>query len=169
MREFAYCPYCGGALDPAERTGRHVCGACGRGIYRNPLPSVAVCVFDTEQRLLLIRRGAEPRRGAWALPGGFVDWMETPEAAVVRELSEETGLTAESEPELVDARYQPSAMYGSVINICYLVRSWSGEPRPGDDADETRFFAFDDVPGDIAFESHRIFIEKLKTIAREHK
>ena len=169
MDEFGHCPYCGGPLDPAERTGRYICGACGRRIYRNPLPSVAVAVFDPDRRILLIRRGAEPRRGSWALPGGFVDWMETPEAAVVRELAEETGLAADSEPELVDARYQPSAMYGSVINICYLVPSWSGEPRPGDDADEARFFAFDDIPADIAFESHRVFIETLEKIARERK
>jgi 8-oxo-dGTP diphosphatase len=169
MDKFEYCPYCGGPLEPAERTGRFICNDCGQRIYRNPLPSVAVAVFDPEKRLLLIRRGAKPRRGTWALPGGFVDWMETPEAAVVRELTEETGLAAESEPELVDARYQPSATYGSVINICYLVPTWSGEPRPGDDADEARFFAFDEIPGDIAFESHRVFIEKLKMIARERK
>lgn len=169
MDEFRHCPYCGGPLGPAERTGRYFCDDCGQRIYRNPLPSVAVAVFDPEKRLLLIRRGAEPRRGAWALPGGFVDWMETPEAAIVRELAEETGLTAESEPELVDVQYQPSAMYGSVINICYFVPVWSGEPRPGDDADETRFFAFDEIPDDIAFESHRVFIEKLKGIARERK
>jgi len=169
VEEFEHCPYCGGRLESAERTGRYVCRVCERRVYCNPLPSVAVAVFDAERRLLLIRRGAEPRRGTWALPGGFVDWMEKPEAAVIRELAEETGLAADGEPELVDARYQPSAMYGSVINICYLVPSWSGEPRPGDDADETRFFAFDDIPAGIAFESHRLFIEKLKRIARECK
>lgn len=49
-------------------------------------------VRDADGRILLIQRGRDPERGHWGLPGGKVDWMETVEAAVVREIREETAL-----------------------------------------------------------------------------
>jgi 8-oxo-dGTP diphosphatase len=67
--------------------------------YRHPHPAVTVDVvlFSGEgpvREVLLIRRGAEPHKGDWALPGGFVDIDEGLEAAARRELLEETGLQA---------------------------------------------------------------------------
>lgn len=44
-------------------------------------------------RVLLVKRGRPPREGAWSLPGGRVEGTETLEAAIVREVLEETGLT----------------------------------------------------------------------------
>ena len=49
-------------------------------------------VFDTHDRLLLIRRKNEPFKGCYAVPGGFVEVSETTEVAALRELKEETGL-----------------------------------------------------------------------------
>jgi ADP-ribose pyrophosphatase YjhB (NUDIX family) len=49
-------------------------------------------VLDGDGRVLLIRRGKPPLKGRWVVPGGHVEWGETLEAAVVREIREETGL-----------------------------------------------------------------------------
>ncbi len=57
-----------------------------------PRVGCGAVVRDADGRILLIQRGRDPERGHWGLPGGKVDWMETVEAAVVREIREETAL-----------------------------------------------------------------------------
>jgi 8-oxo-dGTP diphosphatase len=61
-------------------------------VDRPRVPCVGGIVRDGAGRLLLIRRGQEPSRGLWSLPGGRVEPGETLEQAVVREVREETGL-----------------------------------------------------------------------------
>ena len=64
--------------------------------YKYPRPAVtADCIVITreaEPKVLLIQRGDEPFKGAWAFPGGFMDMDETTEQCAIRELEEETGL-----------------------------------------------------------------------------
>ncbi|MFP5309529.1 MAG: NUDIX domain-containing protein [Actinomycetes bacterium] len=62
-----------------------------------PRPTVAVgaVVRDERRRLLVVRRGNPPARGAWSLPGGRQEPGESLEEAVAREVAEETGLTVE--------------------------------------------------------------------------
>lgn len=59
-----------------------------------PLVGVGVLVRSGEQ-ILLVRRGTEPRRGEWAVPGGKVEWGERLVEAAAREVAEETGLVVE--------------------------------------------------------------------------
>ena len=73
------------------------CEECGRDDYQNP--SVTVDAVATREgndglELLMIKRGEDPKEweGMWAFPGGFVDYGEDPEDAVIRELLEETGV-----------------------------------------------------------------------------
>ena len=56
------------------------------------VPCVGAVIHDPAGRLLLIRRGHDPHRGLWSLPGGRIEAGESPEQAVVREVREETGL-----------------------------------------------------------------------------
>jgi NADH pyrophosphatase NudC (nudix superfamily) len=86
----SHCSYCGAAYAPDQPWPR-VCAACSHISYRNPLP-VAVAVVPVDRGLLLIRR-AIPPIGALALPGGFIDWGETWQAAMAREVWEEAGVT----------------------------------------------------------------------------
>jgi 8-oxo-dGTP diphosphatase len=94
--------------------------------YPYPHPAVAtdICAFAVNNdalNLLLIRRGQDPFRGAWALPGGFLGEAENLDQCAARELAEETGLTAVrclqfatfSEPDR-DPRER-------VISVAYLV------------------------------------------------
>ena len=59
---------------------------------RQPVRAVGAVIQRADGRLLLIKRGNEPGRGLWSLPGGRVEPGESDEAAVAREVAEETGL-----------------------------------------------------------------------------
>jgi len=95
-----YCSECGAKVSLQTIAGdnrrRFVCKGCGKTHYQNPHVLVAayVCVGD---RILWIRRGIAPAAGKWAMPGGFMENDETPEAAAARELQEETGIDVEAE------------------------------------------------------------------------
>ena len=95
-------------------------------------------------RVVLVRRGKEPLRGRWVIPGGTVELGETLEEAVVREMREETGLLVRPrEVVLVFDRIQregPVVEYHYVI-IDYACEYLSGELRAGSDADEVALVA----------------------------
>ena len=99
-------------------------------------------------RVVLIRRGKEPLRGRWVIPGGTVELGETLHEAVVREMQEETGLlVAPREVVLVFDRIQregPSVEYHYVI-IDYACEYVSGELKAGSDADEVALVS----PGEL--------------------
>ncbi|MEV6490732.1 NUDIX domain-containing protein [Actinoplanes sp. NPDC051633] len=89
---FAHCTFCGARFTPGQPWPRH-CAACGETSYRNPAP-VAVAVQPVGDGLLVVQRGIAPALGRQALPGGFIEVGESWQEALVRELAEETGLSA---------------------------------------------------------------------------
>ncbi len=111
--------------------------------YRNPALAVDAAVRRGNE-VLLIQRGNEPWKGAWALPGGFVDYGEDPCDAVLRELEEETGLTGQI-VRLLDAKGDPERdPRKHIVSIVYLIEA-EGEPVGGDDAADAKFWPIDIV------------------------
>ena len=112
---------------------------------RSPVPAVGVvCLRGAE--VLLIRRGNRPRQGEWSLPGGRIEWGEAAMAAALRELHEETGVTADllGLVDVVDGLFSKRGdpeIWGHYVLVDYAARWISGEPRAGDDAADARFFA----------------------------
>jgi 8-oxo-dGTP diphosphatase len=95
---------------------------------------VGAVVHDAAGRLLLIKRGHEPGKGGWSLPGGRVEPGETDAAAVIREVLEETGLSIRP-GELVGRVERPAP--GGVYEIFdYAGVVEAGSLRAGDDADD---------------------------------
>ena len=75
--------------------------------FRNPSLAVdAICLRAGGSEILLIKRGRTPWKGKFAFPGGFVDYGEDPEIAVLRELLEETGIEG-SDPRLFEVKGRP--------------------------------------------------------------
>lgn len=101
--------------------------------YANPALTVDA-VWIHRGRVLLVERGRAPFRGMWALPGGFVELEETVEAAVVREVREETGLTVRP-VGLVGVYSGPDRdPRKPTTTVVFFVRGRPGPPRGGDDA-----------------------------------
>ena len=96
LSEYNYCNICGGKVDILYHEGyrRPVCTSCGHVFYINPVPAVCQVILN-DSKVLLVLRAADPKKGRWCLPGGFVEWGENPEDGAKRELFEETGITAE--------------------------------------------------------------------------
>jgi 8-oxo-dGTP diphosphatase len=106
-------------------------------------------VLIHEGRVLLVRRGKEPLRGRWVVPGGTVELGETLEEALVREVEEETGLVVKPrEIVAVFDRIQREADrvdYHYVI-VDYLCDYVAGEARAGSDAEAVALVAPEDLP-----------------------
>jgi ADP-ribose pyrophosphatase YjhB (NUDIX family) len=94
-RQHSHCSFCGQPFLDGQRWPR-ICGRCGSTTYRNPLP-VALVLQPVDDALLVIRRGAAPRQGQLALPGGFIEVNESWQQAAARELREEAGVIVSPE------------------------------------------------------------------------
>ena len=113
-------------------------------------------------KVVLVRRKNPPYQGMFALPGGFVEIGETTENAVLRELREETGLSAEivkllgvySDPER-DPR-------GHTVSVCYLAIG-NGKPVARTDAKEIGIFDITEIP-ELAFDHNKIINQAREDI-----
>ncbi|MEZ5872520.1 MAG: NUDIX hydrolase [Nitratireductor sp.] len=115
-----------------------------------PRSGVSVALFRKDT-VLLVKRGKEPFKGTWSLPGGSHEPGETILEAAVREVFEETGLCpVPTELKLVEI-FEPIRRDGNGMVTAHFVLavhagfSPDGEPVAGDDALEARFHALDGI------------------------
>jgi thiamine-phosphate diphosphorylase len=155
-----FCPRCGNKLEKRclENRERGFCMACQAPVYENPVPATAAVIFNERHELLLVRRGQEPGKGKWCLPGGFQEIGETPEQCMRRELLEETGLVGEV-TSLVALEMGHNPLAGEVLVVGYHIRITSGKLKAGDDAVEAGYFPLQALP-ELAFQSHSRIIER---------
>jgi ADP-ribose pyrophosphatase YjhB (NUDIX family) len=113
MKNLPFCPSCGRQTLTYENNHYWRCSECGLKLYNNIAAAVGLIIsIEVDQKILpstnlaksvdgkfynvlCVKRGREPRKGFYALPGGFVDPNESAENACVRECKEETGYTPE--------------------------------------------------------------------------
>ena len=151
-----FCPDCGAAVALQAVAGdsrqRFVCSGCAKTHYQNPNVLVAtyVCVGD---EILWIRRGIPPAIGKWAMPGGYMENDETPEAGASRELREETGIDVPADQMIL-------VSVSSILHMAqtHLVFRCHLDEKPAvvetAEASEFAWFTADSMPWDeMAFTS----------------
>lgn len=141
-----FCPMCGAPLEMRQRSGalRPVCPACDHTVFFDPKVAVAVLILQ-DDHVLLIKRAADPLKGYWALPAGFIEWDEDPQEAARRECLEETGLFVEVE-RLIDIFHTPNDGGLADIVIAYAAQIKGGKLGAMDDAEAVGWFERDVLP-----------------------
>lgn len=143
--------------DPPETRSR--CPTCGFVDYQNPKTCVVILITQGH-KILLARRGIEPAKGEWDIPGGFVDRGESAEEAVLREALEETSLHVRvkeyigSVPDVYGPRETPT------VNLCFLVEILDGQPSPRSDVESLVWFSLDQLPRKMTF-AHQYHVMRL--------
>ena len=134
---------------------KKICPHCGKELleYQNPVPTVDIIIEVEAQEIILIKRKNYPH--GWALPGGFVDYGETVEAAAAREAKEETSLELESMRQFgvySDPTRDPRQ---HTLSIVFIAKG-RGTPQATDDAEGLGIFTKCNLPAPIAFDHDKI-------------
>jgi len=159
--QLKYYPKCAGKFEKKQigldDRKRLICSSCGYVIFRNPLPGAAAIV-ELDNKIVMVKRGVDHCKGYWALPGGFVEYDESPEVAAIRETEEETGLKVKIR-DLIGIHMFGKPFKSNVIGFCFAAKAISGELRSGSDVIEVKSFNPKKLPNKFAFP------QNLKAIA----
>lgn len=154
---FKFCPRCGAQALDLVKSSAFRCKACQFLYHFNPATSVAAFLMAPDGTALFIRRAIEPAKGKLALPGGFVDFGESAEDALRREVREEVNLAVKSLDYLGSTtnNYFYEEVTYSVLDL-YFIATPENDPRP-EALDGVESFAWLDPrqvnPQDVAFVS----------------
>lgn len=137
------------------------------GNYRNPSLTVDIFIYDENKNFILIKRGNEPFKNYWALPGGFVDYGECVEDAAVREALEETSINVELE-KLVGVYSDPSRdPRRHTVSITYTAKGNIDDMKADDDACDIGIYSKYDLEKlNIAFDHEKIINDCLNSLLK---
>ena len=93
--KFKYCPACGSTSFVSNNIKSKRCENCGFIYYVNPSAATAAFIRNTDGDLIVCRRSHDPAKGTLDLPGGFIDYNETAEQGITREVKEELGINVD--------------------------------------------------------------------------
>ena len=138
-----------------------------RGFLKPSLTVDGIIIY--KGKLVLIKRANPPFKGKYALPGGFVEYDEKVEDAVIREMEEETGLKTEIK-ELFGVYSDPKRdPRGHTVSVVFEMGMIGGKMESGSDAKEVKLFSLDKIPS-LAFDHEKIvgdFLRKIKKIDKK--
>ncbi|MDD1774979.1 MAG: NUDIX hydrolase [Methanobacterium sp.] len=127
-----------------------------------PVLTVDALILYDEDSIVLIKRKNEPYKGLWALPGGFVEYGETVEEAVIREAKEETGLDIKLKSISGVYSTPDRDPRGHIITICYLAHRTGGELKADTDATQVKCIKIKEaLKTRLAFDHEQIIKEGL--------
>ena len=145
----SYCPECGATLERRVVAGeerRHwFCRSCQAPRHDHPL-LVVTCFVACGQRLLWVQRELEPKRGLWAIPGGFLESGETLAEGAARELGEEAGIWLP--PQRLELYMTGSITFINQVYVAFRAAVDTPDCTPGPESRACGFFSREDCPWD---------------------
>lgn len=153
LDKYKYCPRCQDNLIPVviDSEKRKECKGCGFIFWNNPKPVVSI-ILEKGGKILMLQRAKEPFKNYWVLPGGFINYKETAEEAIKREVKEETGLTI-AISGIVGVYRIDNDPRGMHIDIIFYATT-GGNPRLSMEDKKWNFFSQEALPQHIAYK-HR--------------
>lgn len=125
-------------------------------------PSLAVdVIINIKDRIILIKRKNPPY--GWALPGGFVEYGESVEEAIIREAKEETGLDLINLKQFKVYSEPNRDPRGHTISVVFCAKG-RGIPKADDDACDIKLFSLNNLPKQIAFDHRKILRDYKKNL-----
>jgi ADP-ribose pyrophosphatase YjhB (NUDIX family) len=150
---FRFCPVCGAPLETTRLKmndpPRLICSECEFVFYLDP-KLVACSIVEVKNKIVLLKRGIEPEKGKWVIPGGYVDRGEEVVAAALREAKEECGI------DIRIKNLQGVYSYHGWLEvvIVYVAEYLSGNLVAGDESVDMKLLSPSEIPWDkLAFRS----------------
>lgn len=163
---FRFCPRCAEPRPPENRAESPLrCGVCGLVFFFNPTVAAAAFIADSAGRVLFIRRAREPSAGKLGVPGGFIDFGESAEDGLRREVREEVGIAIGQPTFLISVPnlYDYREVTYPVVDLYFTAVAVNPElARPLDGVAAIEWRLPRNVPAEeIAFSSLRLAIKSL--------
>lgn len=155
LRRYKYCPFCATQFDFAPVVYQK-CVQC-KWVYYPHTPLTAATFVVVEKKILLVKRKASPFKNYWTMPAGFIEYGENPIDGALRELKEETNLSADFKSIVGMYIIDDHPEIFSLLTII-SVHNLNGHLTPRDDSVDARFFEKNNLPP-IAFRVHKKVID----------
>lgn len=162
---FQFCPKCASADFKASGERAMLCPNCHFEYYFNVASAVTAIILNDDNQILLTRRAFAPEKGKLDLPGGFVEFNESAQEALVREIKEELNADV-LDLKFLDSfpnEYKYSGITIHTLDMTFIVKLQSLELTAMDDVASFQFYTLTEIPmHEIAFQSTRNTILKLQ-------
>ena len=149
MPQMKFCPECGAQLVrhavAGEARNHWFCEACCAARYDHAMV-VVTCFVACGRRLLWVQRNLEPKRGLWAIPGGYLESGETLAEGAARELREEAGVLLP--PERLQLYMTGTITFINQVYVAFRATVDSEDFEPGVESIACGFFSRQDCPWD---------------------
>ena len=157
--DYKYCPRC--KSDLKRTPDAFECANCGMIIYKNSAPTASMLIIKKD-KVLLAKRDVAPFKGQYDIVGGFLKYGEHPDAGVLRETVEETGLKV----RIIKMLGVYMDTYGKggrrILNFYYVGEIISGRIKAQDDVAELEWFPIDKPPRPAFKSQVRVFKDLMK-------
>jgi len=169
LKPYNFCASCGSKLSEPGEEDEKDCSSCGRIWYRSSSPTAGAAIIKNG-RALITQRGAEPEKGKFDVPGGFLKAGEDPIVGLRRELDEELKIEVDVSMDdclqMVPHEYAGTADW--VLSIGFKAWLTKGEPKPASDVAAALWVTLEELDTvDFAWEHDRELVRRALQSEKE--